>query len=149
MVSCKMYRGKTRVRFTHIESNSNMQKEVIYYLNIPTGYKLNILKAGGEAGTEYQYIYPDSCIIYITDMGRSLNAENIQKSGYSSKKFEFLMRQGTLNKDTLRIAGKDEKGYYWQEIIIGTVEFGYINIPEKEKEKYNDALNSIHKRKGL
>ena len=144
LFSCKIYRENTRVKFTHIASNTKKQKKINYFLVVPNGYKLNIFEAGGEVGLEYRYIYPDSSIIYISDLEISLNFENIAKNGLSAKKFEFKMRQDALKGDTLTISGKDEKGCYWKEIMIGTVEFGYKNVTENKKGIFDNVLKSIH-----
>lgn len=145
LFSCAESKEFTKVKYVHITSSTGEQIKVSYVLQIPKQYKLQIITASGEVGTEHQYWYPDSCLIYISDFANTENSNNIIRAGYTSKKLEYSMRQDFKN-DTLNLSGKNEKGFYWKEITIGKLNLGYMNIPQENKEIFDKALSSIQRK---
>ena len=53
-----------KIILTTSDSNGKMGKYIAY---IPKGYKMVTIKANGESGTNKEYCYPDSSIIYLSD----------------------------------------------------------------------------------
>ncbi len=149
IISCMGCRQYSLIKFKHIDSNNKKQQRILYYLKIPKGCHTKIYKAGGESGLEYQFWYPDSSVVYITDMNNGLNNYNINISGYGGIKFEFYIKQHNSNRDTLLIDGIDSKGFYWKEIIINYVSYGYMNVSDKRKEEFDKLLFSVRYRRGF
>lgn len=118
-----------------------------YRMNIPKGY-INHLIIAGSHGNEYQYWYTDSVLLYISNESgmTTPNYDNIKQAGYGSKKFEFFIKHGDFNGEPLELSGKNQKGFYWKEISIGEMYFGYKNVPLEKKEIFDKALYSIQKK---
>lgn len=140
--SCSSEKEITKVYYTHISSTTSEQKGINYSIEIPKGFRLKVYKAGGEAGESREYRYLDSSVIYISDFGSSLNESNIEIGGYSSKKFDFSMKQNRLIGDSLILTGRTKSGY-WKEINIGAMAVGYLNVSDQKKEVFDEALKTL------
>jgi len=129
--ACSTMKGMERVRFKyHIVS----QDEVIV-IYIPTHAKLIKIAAGGE-GQEYQYQYPDSSIIYLSDLAgsKTVNEYLIRKQeGAYDKRF---------NQDSVSFEGINEIGNYWKEVKYKGIFYGYSNVPPTKKRLFDDAISS-------
>jgi hypothetical protein len=136
----------SRTSFTHYLSDVNQQKKIKYSIDIPDGFILKTIKAGGEVGTENQYQYSDSSVFYISDFKSSMNEQNIRSEGYSSKKIEYAMEAVGSNYDTLILSGKNKNGFYWKEILIGKICVGYFNVTAEKKYSFEKALNTLRSR---
>ena len=133
----------SKIVFTHYSSDLKKQQKIKYSAQIPKGFVLKTYKAGGEVGTENQYSYSDSSVIYISDFASSINEQNIRNEGYASKKFEYNMKKYSSNNDTLILSGKNQNELYWKEVIIGKICFGYIEVRLEKKNIFDKALNTI------
>lgn len=133
----------SRITFTHYSSDSTEQNKYIYTSKVPKGFTLKTYKADGESGIENQYLYSDSSMLYISDFGSSLNEQNIRNEGYASKKFEYIMQEGSSTYDTLILSGKNANGLYWKEIVMGNLYIGYLNVNLEKKSAFDNALETF------
>src|SRR5215813_6217740 len=78
-VSCGCQKKFDRIVFYHYEPEENGHRKSKYVMQIPKGYELEKVGAGGEKGIEDKYIYSDSSIIYITNLKNKKNKKNIKK----------------------------------------------------------------------
>ena len=136
-----------RIAYTQSLGVRSKKEYFKYVAIVPKGYKLTILRAGAEAGTENQYLYHDSSIFYISDFGSSLNEENIRICGHAIEKGTYIWHHRYSTKDTLTLNGKDQNGLFWKEIVIGQLNVGYINVNAKKKPSFDKALNSLKRRR--
>jgi len=133
VVFCSSCMAQKTVKFSTGESK--------YLLNVPSGYELREV-TDYHGLKEYRLVYPDSSIIYITDDDKSGGAVNTIKA----EKYGDGIYLKILSADTLDIDGmKNER--YWREQKKGKVVIGYINVPPDKKERYDQALATIRKKK--
>ena len=132
-----------KIKFIHYEYNGLNQKKTKCFLYVPKNYQTVTLQAGGEEGTEQQYWYSDSIVVYITNMGSSINYNNIEKQeGGLHKQFMTF-----INEDTLTLNGKDKKGLLWKEVQMKDISIGYANVPPEKEIAFDLVLKSFRKRK--
>lgn len=130
--SCSTMKAIQHIKFDYSDRGN---KKVIE-MDIPKSAKLVKITAGGE-GKEYQYLYPDSSLIYITDMSgtSTINEQLINKN------------QGDYNKrfsaDTASFEGIKGDNTYWKEIKWFKLFYGYSNVPLNKKYIYDNALSSV------
>lgn len=131
-ISCSTTQSMQRVKFDY---SSNGHKKAIE-MNIPKSAKFSEITAGGE-GKEYQYHYPDSSIIYITDItGKGTINEpliNKDKSDYNKR----------FSSDTASFEGMMNNKNYWKEVKYFGLFYGYSNTPPNKKQMYDSILTSI------
>lgn len=142
LYSCNIYKETTRVQFKHTISDLNSQKIEKCFMVVPKGYELKEIKAGGENGLEYQLIYKDSSIIYITQFVNSLNDINIEKAGLADKKNDLYLKNSFPN-DTLTLESTTTNGLFWKEIRIGNITYGYLNVHLKQKNEFEKSITSF------
>ena len=116
-----------KIILTTSDSNGKMGKYIAY---IPKGYKMVTIKANGESGTNKEYCYPDSSIIYLSDAKLLV------------RKFEF-MDQDSVRLDTLLLSGQDKNGLFWKEILTKEISIGYLNVPKYMKKTFDKALSTL------
>ncbi len=138
-VSCGCQKKFDRIVFYHYEPEENGHRKSKYVMQIPKGYELEKVGAGGEKGIEDKYIYSDSSIIYITDFFNTPNEENINnQEGIKSKKLIALSEGKEL------ILEGSNNGKFWKEIILKNgIKIGYIGVSEKRKPEFEKAIHSF------
>ena len=115
---------------------SNMGKKKVIEMDIPKSTKFVKITAGGE-GKEYQYMYPDSSLIYITDMsGTSTINEYLINKNQSDYNKRF-------SADTASFEGIKDDSTYWKEIKWFGLFYGYSNVSLNKKRIYDSALSSV------
>jgi hypothetical protein len=105
-------------------------------MEIPKSAKLIKITAGGE-GKEYHYLYPDSSLIYITDMSGAgtINEQLIDKNQDNYNK--------RFSADTASFEGIKEDSTYWKEVKWYKLFYGYSNVPLSKKNIYDKVLSSV------
>ncbi len=148
LVSCRLkYDSHTSKVKLRIPSNY-----VKHYLSIVTSmYSDNI----------HHYVYRDSSEIYIN------NSETLSFPNYynimrlNNKDSELRLQNEELivavNKslaekkrpllpvapDYYELSGTDANGLYWKDIKIGKISVGYLNVPEDQKQSFDNALSTL------
>ena len=127
--------SEKRVTFIHYELIDYKQERVKYYFKVPKGYQFRGIKADAEAGSEQQYWYTDSSVIYVTDFGGTINEANIrnQENAYGKR----------LVSDSISLNGTDSKGNHWKEIKYKGVLYGYSNVPKDKMQIFEKAIASV------
>lgn len=134
--ACKFI--KEKVSFT--VSSLHGQVKQTYTFKLPA-YTQKQAISDPEGGCEYQFIYADSSLIYITNYTVSPNDENLALSGQDSTKKAYRMSNSIKRRsDTLTLEGKSASGLLWKETIIGDFHSGYKNVPAQNKVSYDNAL---------
>jgi len=129
-----------KIILTTSDSNGKMGKYIAY---IPKGYKMVTIKANGESGTNKEYCYPDSSIIYLSDNRLvDFNYYNLSDAKLLVRKFEF-MDQDSVRLDTLLLSGQDKNGLFWKEILTKEISIGYLNVPKYMKKTFDKALSTL------
>jgi len=125
-----------------------------YILDVPKGYELKIFSVTLE--NEYQYIYEDSSMIYLTNFKNTPNYENIKELGDSIINYRFQNEDLTkginqlLGKefamalpDTFELSGTDNNSLYWKDIKVGKISIGYQKVPKEKKELFDKSLKTL------
>jgi hypothetical protein len=123
-------------RFT--EGSSYSQN---YLLTVPDGGKLVKLNTG-HIYKEYQLIFPDSSVIYITnniESGSRLNYKNRYKDN------AIIIRRSNEN-DSLLLGGMQTNGRFWKEYFIKDMVVGYCNVNADNKIIYDETLSTLRKK---
>jgi hypothetical protein len=143
IICCKSYHESKHtksIKYLTYEYEGDRDVKVAYILKVPKGYKLTIVSGSHEK--EFQFIYPDSSIIYITNNSNSgsyLNYENVVRQSSEIYKEQLL-------KDTLYLEGLQEDSRYWKETKLSKIVVGYINTPLSKKKIFDEALSSIQRK---
>lgn len=110
---------------------------------------------------EYQYIYADSSIFYISNAEtfcfpnynniKNINTEEsklrLQDHRFVAESNEFSIMKGYLSTImpsapyNMVFSGKDEQGLYWKDIKYGEVSIGYTSVSEENKYFFDAALD--------
>ncbi len=130
-----------KFRIVKFKVYSNTQKQTkIYKATIKLGYKVKNL-SGGIEWTEYQYVYLDNSIFYISDEdgNTSVNYYNIRNDSLQSQKsiFAFPLQ------DTVTLYGKDLSGKFWKNKYDGEVNVGYLNVPLERKKEFDNIIKTM------
>jgi hypothetical protein len=112
-----------------------------YVLELPNGYELKKLK-DDDGIQEYQALYPDSSVIYITDDEKSGGSNRAKEEKYGADVYIKI-----LANEKLILEGNHSNGKYWKEDKQGKVVVGYFNVPPDKKEEYDKALATLRKKK--
>ena len=116
---------------------------------IPAHYKsMQAIFNGGEAGAEYDYLYDDSSVIYVTDnLTSNSNYENIVNQPDAFNKLNSVFMNGKFGKylvsDTISLDGRDSSGLLWKHLFFEGFSAGYSKVHQNEKADYDKALMSI------
>lgn len=105
-------------------------------LSPPPGYKLN--KSEDHGFCEYQFIYKDQAIFYVSDniyFGSKLNHENRFNAG-----IETYSKNRSEN-DSIKSCGIEPDANFWLEAINGNHVVGYVN--SSDSLKFIEALKSV------
>ncbi|MEP7196905.1 MAG: hypothetical protein ABI851_10310 [Saprospiraceae bacterium] len=118
-------------------SINNKLKNSYYSILLPKNFQIKIYK--GDDDIEYNYVYPDSSIIYITTFANSLNEENLRIEGKYSKKYNALNLT-----DTITFCGiTSEKLYWYEELKKNKIIIGYFNVSPKKKIMMDKSIQSF------
>jgi len=134
-----------RVSFkSYVHYSKDKDQKVKYTAQLPIGFKPFVVMASGEYGTDNEYRYPDSSIIYISDNHLiDVNHDNIDKAGLWSKRFTYSKITAQSLRDTFKLEGKDSKGLYWKEVFIGKICIGYHKVKNEKKDAFDKAIASF------
>lgn len=134
-----------RVSFkSYISHSKEKDKKVKYSAWLPKGFRSFVVIASGEYGTDNEYRYPDSTVIYISDNQLSdLNYDNIERAGLRAQRFTYSKITAKSFNDSLILEGKDANGLYWKEVFIGRICIGYYKVKEDRKEAFDKAIKSF------
>lgn len=111
-------------------------------LNLADGYQTT--KVQNQGFCEYQFIYKDESILYVstnTFSGSRLNYKN--RLNASIKTYS----QNRSENDTIRNSGVEEDGEYWLEWINGSYVVGYVNA--SDSTVFDKVIESISLRNRL
>ena len=125
-----------------------------YYLDVPSNYSF---KGNGiSREIENKFIYNDSSFIYITNFKNTPNYNNIFNLGDSIAQIRFqnALLSTEINKlmdsviitpipHTIELSGIQKDGLYWKDVKNGDISIGYVNVQLKNKEIYDNAINSF------
>lgn len=131
--SCTNY-NIVRYKEADYDSDDNLNLKI----KIPIGY--NMTKNKYDHSTEYLFTYKDSSTLFISNnkfSGARINQVNRIKKG-----IDVIFRKH-IN-DTIKINGKT-KDRYWLEHIYDNFCIGYMNVSKKDKQKFDNAINSVKK----
>jgi hypothetical protein len=112
-----------------------------YLLDLPKGYELKKLK-DDEGYREYQAVYPDGSVIYITDDEKSGGSNNAKEEKYGANVYVQI-----LASDTLVLDGSNNDGRYWKEHKQGKIVVGYFSVPPDKKVEFDKALATLKRKK--
>jgi len=112
-----------------------------YLLYLPKGYKLKRLK-DDEGYREYQALYPDSSIIYITD---DVKAGGISKAKEEEYGVDIYVKM--LANENLVLRGSHNNGNYWKVEKRGKIIIGYVNVIPSKKEEYDKIIDTLKTKK--
>ncbi len=148
LTACTVNRGLVTVK--HKPSETYLK----YSMKLPKGYDLRI--SGGDAEDEYQYIYSDASMIYLTTFMYTPNYNNIKKMGDSILNYRFQNEELSkdINRllgkefikilpDTLELSGIDKDSLYWKDVKIGEISIGYQKVPNEKKKLFDEALKTL------
>lgn len=113
-----------------------------YFLDLPSGYELRKLK-DDDGYQEYQAMYPDGSIVYITDDNKSGGSMNKAKE----EKYGTNVYLQILSSDTLTLKGEHLDGKVWREDKLDKVVIGYIDVPISQKDRYDKILATLRRKK--
>jgi hypothetical protein len=117
--------------------------KVAYEMKVPKHFIDEPIIKGGH-GMEYQYLYSDSSMIYVSSDKQSAtpNEENISnQDGAKSKR----LMAWSENKDC--VLEGENNGLYWKEKILeGEIKLGYKGVPKSKKELFDNAIQSFSKK---
>lgn len=134
----------------------------IYFICIPNNYKFQSL-IYGTSNFENRYIYPDSSMIYISNIDYPPNTQNIMKLGDSIYDFRFqevMVVKTIVDKsegkkvplplpETVDFIGIDMNNNYWKERKIKNTYIGYLNVAKEQKAFYDKILDSFRSKSSL
>lgn len=95
-------------------------------LTLPDGFELITLEPE-EGFCEYQLLYPDQSIYYVSTniySGSRINYKNRYEAGISTYSVNRSIN------DTLNVRGVQQDGRYWHESIRGSYVVGYANLSD-------------------
>ncbi|MCC8034588.1 MAG: hypothetical protein LIO77_01480 [Rikenellaceae bacterium] len=131
--------------------------------NVPSNYhELKKIETHNKFfDIEYQYIYADSSMLYISNAKTFTfpNYSNIKNmnSDESILRLEdddlivetniLLMEHGKVPLPrasyNMTFGGIDEDGLFWKDIKYGDIYIGYLNVPADKKELFDNSLDSF------
>lgn len=132
-------------------------------LSIPSNYVENYMTIITSKYNDnvHHYIYGDSSEIYINNAITFAfpNYDNIKR--LNNKESELRLQNVELivavNKslaekqlpllpvvpDFYELSGTDARGLYWKDIKKGNISVGYLNVPESQKQNFDNALKTL------
>ncbi len=131
------------ISFKFITYNGMKDVKVKLRLKVPDNF-IEIIKNGPgmDGEVDYQIIYPDSSIIYLSNeflISYYLNIKNLINIGVNSYTYKSI-------NDTVINEGKNEKDLYWKEIACTGLVRGYINVSPRNKPLFNESIKIIRKK---
>lgn len=105
---------------------------VVFY--VPSEYKEEKFKVGDGPGLEQYYTYNPGSIFYIS-----------HKTAWPTINQLFIAdtSKPLVRENEFIYSGTDESGFYWKEIRIDSLRFGYSFVPVNLLEQFEHTLNSI------
>ena len=139
VISCSGQKEFSKAVFLHDEPTENGHVKRKYSLQVPKGYELEKIKAGGEIGQEDRYVYSDSSMFYVSTFEGTPNEESIiNQEGAKSKKYMALAEDTDLTLEG------NNKGKYWKEVILKNgIRLGYKGVTDKRKSDFENAVQSF------
>jgi len=114
-------------------------------MRIPKGYTRKIIVGGPSEYFQYQYRYPDSSMLYVTDeLVGNPNAAQMKEAGYSNKVFSVYFEEQS---DALPVEGLDSTGKYWKNQFADRYSIGFMKVGYSKKNAYDKAVRKYHIRK--
>ncbi|TAF63086.1 MAG: hypothetical protein EAZ55_14840 [Cytophagales bacterium] len=117
------------LRFTTYQSK--------YNIKLPKGYALK-KTVDYHGSKEYQAVYADSSVVYITDDLVSGGDDNSKAKEYGDG-----IDIKILVTDYLVLEGVHANGRYWKEQKCGNIVVGCFNVPSNKKRAYEMALSLV------
>ncbi len=149
-ISCSSQKDMTRITLIDVDNAR-------YSMSIPKDFEFFGCEA--EWQREQRYLYKDSSYIYITNFDISPNYHNIIMLGDSIASFRFQnkvllesinieigIKVYQILPDTFELSGLNAKGLFWKDIKMYNISYGYDNVPECKKERFDNAIKSLHVR---
>lgn len=128
--------------------------EYTVQMRVPSNYIKGVIRLGYSKTQAYNY--KNRATIYIGENSRAThNYWNI-KACYDSVTFHqrFIgielnrsineyMGWNTPQPDTIILHGVDSKGNYWFDVRVNYICYGYVDVPQKSKKYFDEAINSF------
>lgn len=95
---------------------------------------------------EYQFLYSDSSIFYVSSniySGSRLNFQNLLTIGVDT----YGINRSNNPLDTIKNAGIQSDGNFWLEYILGDVVVGYVNANHQKQQIFNKSIESLEREK--
>ena len=126
------------IKFNSYDGNKDVRVRLQF--KVPNNYSRIIKNGPGMDGeVDWQILYPDSSIIYISNEFLRfyyLNQENLLNEGYKNYTYNST-------NDTIVNSGFNSKSKYWKDIACTGFVRGYINVNPDMKPVYDKSIKVV------
>lgn len=139
IVSCSTLKNE-RVNHDVSFITNHDGEEVEHTLNLEQSF--TVKNFVGDHEKEKNVHLKDSIIVFFTDDLESLSYVNSRnKEVISDSIFWDYVYQKSSD-----ISGEQKNGTYWRQKRINGVAVGYVNVPEKQKKKFDSIIDGMSSR---